>query len=64
MYPFDSFEIEYFSQKVLSEISNTTISCTTYSEYILMILLRVDFVVKLIASKLLLDYTRLFSPND
>lgn len=63
MYPFDSFEIEYFSQKVLSEISNTTISCTTYSEY-LMILLRVDFVVKLIASKLLLDYTRSFSPND
>ena len=64
---FDSFEIEYIPQKVLSKIKEKTITHNIFriqdDDSVMCGFYYITFIEYMLAGKALLDYTKLFSSN-
>ena len=65
---FNSFGIGYVLQKVLNKIKDKSITCNIFriqdNESIMCEFCCIAFVELMLAGKILLNYTNLFSPND
>ena len=65
---FDSFGIEYIPQEVLNKIKDTSITHNIFriqdNESIMCGFYSIAFIEYVLAGRVLLDYTNLFSPDD